>query len=67
MDSRKGGVSMNNEAISQEIMDEIKALSQGQVMDPRVTDLKLKYMIVQLLNDIKIQLYEISHYGIGTD
>ena len=39
----------------------------GQVMDPRVTDLKLKYAMVQLLNDIHTQLFEISHYGIGTD
>ena len=39
----------------------------GQIMDPRVTDLKLKYMMVQLLNDIHTQLFEISHYGIGTD
>ena len=39
----------------------------GQVMDPRLTDLKLKYVMVQLLNDIHTQLFEISHYGIGTD
>ena len=39
----------------------------GQEIDPRVTDLKLKYVMVQLLNDIHTQLFEISHYGIGTD
>lgn len=50
-----------------ELEIDIMEPESGQVMDPRVTDLKLKYMIVQLLNDITTQLYEISHYGIGTD
>lgn len=50
-----------------ELEIDIMEPESGQVMDPRVTDLKLKYMIVQLLNDINTQLYEISHYGIGTD
>lgn len=39
----------------------------GEEIDPRLTDLKLKYVMVQLLNDIHTQLFEISHYGIGTD
>jgi hypothetical protein len=33
----------------------------------RCTDLKLKYAMVILLKDINHNLYEISHYGIGTD
>lgn len=32
-----------------------------------VVDLKLKYAILLELQDIHTQLFEISHYGIGTD
>lgn len=30
-------------------------------------DLMLKYIIAETLIDIRLQLFEISHYGIGTD
>ena len=36
-------------------------------IDPAVTDLKLKYATLIVLQDIHNQLFEISHYGIGTD
>ena len=39
----------------------------GDDLDPAITDLKLKYLILRTLNDINTQLFEISHYGIGTD
>jgi hypothetical protein len=39
----------------------------GEEINPAVTDLKLKYLLIMILNDIHTQLYEISHYGIGTD
>lgn len=41
--------------------------TDGMELDPRVTDLKLKYAILQILEDINTNLYEISRYGIGTD
>ena len=39
----------------------------SEPLNPAITDLKLKYAILQELKDISIQLFEISHYGIGTD
>lgn len=39
----------------------------GEEINPAVTDLKLKYLLIMILNDIHTQLYEISHFGIGTD
>jgi hypothetical protein len=39
----------------------------GEGLDPRLTDLKIKYLMLDLLNEIHTQLYEISHCGIGTD
>ena len=39
----------------------------GEEINPAITDLKLKYLLIQILNDIHTQLYEISHFGIGTD
>ena len=35
--------------------------------ESQITDLKLKYVIAEALIDIRTQLFEISHYGIGTD
>lgn len=32
-----------------------------------IVDLKLKYVMAETLIDIRHQLFEISHYGIGTD
>lgn len=40
---------------------------EGDPIDPALTDLKIKYLMLTLLNDIHTQLYEISHYGIGAD
>ena len=53
----------------QDIMLDIDLLdpNDGETLSPAVTDLKIKFAILQTLNDITTQLYEISHYGIGTD
>jgi archaellum component FlaC len=32
-----------------------------------IVDLRLKYVMAETLIDIRHQLFEISHYGIGTD
>ncbi len=49
-----------------EIEENIDALDEEFPSD-KVIDLKLKYVIAQALVAININLYEISHYGIGTD
>lgn len=35
--------------------------------ESKLVDLKLKFMIAEALGSIRQQLFEISHYGIGTD
>lgn len=49
-----------------EINDNIDDLDD-EFPDAKIVDLKLKYVIAAALIELNSNLYEISHYGIGTD
>lgn len=46
---------------------EIQKLDEEKIDQAKLIDIKTKFVIAKLLRDINQQLYEISHYGIGTD
>lgn len=56
----------NIEEQMNDILDDIENLD-SEFPDKEIIDLKLKYVIAETLNNINLQLFEISHYGIGTD
>lgn len=52
-----------------QIGENIKYLDQLEFdsEECKIADLKLKFVIAEALIDIRHQLFEINHYGIGTD
>ena len=52
--------------ILDQVRNEMKYVDE-EFASPKIIDLQLKYVIATSLVSIRQQLFEISHYGIGTD